>query len=117
MPVMRYRSTAAVAANTVTKGIFNGDLHEYVQSRGAVVTVYAVAKQIDTRMTINIGGRLVMSDQLIPANTTTALVIKPDHQVYRGGAIRGDRIQIDFRTVTALAAAGDIDVVVDIVPV
>ena len=31
--------------------------------------------------------------------------------------VRGDRIQIDFRTVTALAAAGDYSVSVDITPV
>jgi hypothetical protein len=114
---MYYRTTAAVAANVVTKGIFNGELHEYVQTNKAVITIYAVSKVIDTRVTINIGGRLVMSDQLIPANTTAALIVKPDHLVYRGGAIRGDRIQIDFRTVTALAAAGDFSVSVDIIPV
>jgi hypothetical protein len=117
MPVLAYRTTAAVAANVVTKGIFNGELHEYVQSPRAMITLYAVSKVLDTRVTINIGGRLVMADQLIPANTTAALIIKPDHQVYRGGALRGDRIQVDFRTVTALAAAGDFSVVVDIVPV
>ena len=73
MPVMYYRTTGAVSANVVTKGIFNGELHEYVQSNRAVISIYAVSKQIDTRMTVNIGGRLVMNDQLIPANTSAAL--------------------------------------------
>lgn len=116
MPVLRYRNPAAVAANVVTKGIFAGELHEYVQRR-SIVRVYAVSDVIDTRVSVNLGGRLVCNDQLIPFNASAPQVIKPDHLVYEGGAAQNDRIQIDFRTVTALSAAGDFDCVVDIIPV
>jgi hypothetical protein len=56
---------------------------------------------------------LVVADMSVP-QATVAQVIKPDHLVYSGRVRFGERIQIDLRNVSALAAANDFNCVVDV---
>jgi len=118
MPSIVYRF-AVTAANTVTKGLLNGNLHEYVQAPGRI-SIYGIAKIADLNLTINLGGRIVMADQSMPCNTAIAAgnsqAVKPDNLIYTGRVRRGDRIQVDARNVTAIAAANDAMLIFDVVP-
>jgi hypothetical protein len=99
------------AANSIVKGIFSGQLHEYVQ-RPSKVNVYATSAAVnDTFININIGGTVVVADQLM--SNANRFPLRPDDLIYSGHALRGDRIVIDVRAVTTQAAR----ILVDVIPV
>lgn len=110
MPTMSDRFS--VPANTVSKGRFAGQVHEYVQQH-SVINVYATASAIGLNLTISNGEEVLVADQEV--NAQNRLPLRPDDLFTSYGALPGDRIIIDWRNTTGAAITGFL--VVDIIPV
>lgn len=110
MPTMSDRRS--VAANTLTKGIFQGQVHEYVQ-QPAVVRVFASAAATGLNISVSNGQDVIVVDQEV--NAQNRMPIRPDDLFTEFGALPGDRVVIDERNTTGAAIVAQI--VVDIIPI
>jgi len=109
MPTMTDRRS--IAANLTVKGIFQGQVHEYVQ-QNSLIRVYATASAVALNLSVSNGTDIIVNDQEV--NAQNRLPIRPDDLFTEFGALAGDRIVIDVRNTTG--AAINSFLVVDIIP-
>lgn len=97
MPVMTDRQS--VAANTVVNNVFSGNMHEFIQSGAALVTLSATASAVGLRISIIIGNTTFIDRQEV--NAQNRMPILPDDVLSQGAGIRGDRIVVRYENTTA----------------
>lgn len=95
---MILQDSLSVAANATSANVLSGQNGEFVQNPGAMA-LYATGSAIGLRVTMSVGGQLVIDDQAIGLQNRFPLV--PDDFIGGAEGMQGDRIIVRFRNSTA----------------
>lgn len=100
MPLMF--DNRSIAANATVDNVLSGKLAEFLQERSKV-TLSAIAQAVGVRLTLVIGGEVVLDDQEISARAAAISIVLPDDYIVEGAGFAGDRLILRVRNTTGAA--------------
>jgi len=92
----------SVAANSVVDNVLAGKLDEFLRV-DSEVTLHAIATAAGLRLSLVVGGEVVLDDQEISARAGATNVILPDDFIVGSAGFNGDRLILRERNTTGAA--------------